>query len=205
MNTGKENLTKINIIGIGNVGSALACALISRFDDLEIILTDIDSKKLKGEYIDLSNMSFILGENKITMSNEPVFADIYVHCYGKNSGNMVSREKLYEFNKEKFSLCMQKVGSLNPLAWNIIATNPTGKLGELATMFSSRIICCSVILDNTRIKQSYSYGRHESPICVDLYREIMDSKGYTNFGVVGEIVYTIQELLYGIKPDHKAN
>lgn len=182
----------ITIIGIGNVGSALAFGLILKGIGETINIVDIDKEKLNSEFLDLKNCIDVLGiKTKLNKYSEIQKSDIYILTAGRNTSK-AERDKLYDDNKIIAEHYFKEIAKLNPTAWVLVVTNPSHKLAQLGLNYLQKVIPIGNMLDNARYKSYHLFGKHEAP--VDLYKQIKKGKGYTNWGCVAEVI----KLLFSI-------
>lgn len=182
---------KITIIGIGNVGSAIAFGLVLTENDFEMDLIDTDKKKLNGEIADLEQAIEVLHRSiKIEPREEPRESDYYIICAGK-CGN--DREALYNGNRKTILPYLEAIARVrNENSWILMITNPSGRLSQLALEYVPLVIPIGNRLDNARLRLCRANSRHEKPDIQARYREVADNKGWTAFGVASEVISYIR-------------
>lgn len=182
---------KVCIIGAGHVGSAAAFALLGEVE--EIILVDIDIKKLEAEALDLKDAIEISNYNTvISWSNKPENAEVYIFCAGKHPKGDQNRNDFFVDNRKLLSYMMPMIAEHNTDPWMLIVSNPSGELAKECLDTFSKVISCGRMLDVARIKV---IGSHESPETFNHYEKIEAGKGHTCWAIASEIRILIRELM----------
>lgn len=188
----------VQIIGVGKVGSAIAFGLLQEGDADEIIISDNDIARLKGEYYDLKTAGEIFNKStELTMTTEVRYADIYIFCNGNNTQGNGDRVKLEAQNLGKTIDSVEECSLVNRNAWLIMVNNPTHFLSQKAMEFSYRVLPMGARVDDARKELSNNIGTHEQLQHTDIYKETLENKGYSNFPVVAEVIEVINKLKYG--------
>ncbi len=181
---------KVCIIGAGHVGSAAAFALLGVVE--EIVLVDIDAKKLEAEALDLKDAVAIREYNTvISWSNKPEWANTYVFCAGKHPKGDQNRNDVYVDNRKLLLSIMPMIAEHNTDPWMLIVSNPPGELAKECLNTFRRVISCGRMLDVARSKV---IGPHESPEIFNHYERIESEKGHTCWAIASEI----REIIGGI-------
>lgn len=163
-------MTKVGVIGIGKVGSALAFSLLFHPKVTEIHLVDELERKLRGEYEDLDTANLLLKANKhIQISNLISIQEcdiIFVAAGQARQNSQVSDEELFQINIATVTALIRN------LDWNkvYIITNPSKMLGE---------------------KLGVKYLGDDLDMCRETYNKrsgkwVLDQKGFTNWGIAAE-------------------
>lgn len=183
----------ITILGVGNVGSAVAFIVALHpelSENLKLFLLDTDEKKLKGEVADLQQAVEILHSNADVMAVRDIHeSDIYVFCMGKNGSD---REELYNANKpiaEEYLKRIAEVRHENSIV--LMMTNPSHRLSQIALEYVPLAIPIGSLLDNARLRLCKATGTHERPEIQKKYMEAKEGKGYTNFAPATECLIRI--------------
>jgi len=173
-------MKKIQIIGMGNVGSAIAYTLLlsRRFNRIHVV--DINKKKVLGEYLDLNRVIHI---NKIptilTWSTKPIdFFDVYIICAGiKGDYNKYEFREMQKIMFEKnIDTCRDILSGIKS-GKVIIVTNPAKELAD-------------------KLKQEYK--NLDITHAGDVVDEIIDgviiarNKGHTCWGIAVEVTEMIK-------------
>jgi L-lactate dehydrogenase len=170
-------MVKVAIIGMGRVGSALAFSLFFHPFVDEIHITDIDINKLQGELTDLHQASrMLVCDKSITclphILDMDKFDYIFICAGVARRDSTVTDEELLSINLPIVSKLIQNM----PKDKVYIITNPAAKLGELLG-----VKYCGDKLDKFRETHHLNNGKW-----------ILDKKGFTNWGIVGEAWNVIQ-------------
>lgn len=150
--------TKIAIIGTGSVGATTAYACMMRNIAAEIMLTDIDEAKCKGEVLDLSDALSFSSTSKIEQATfaQAAQADIIIIAAGKPQLPGQSRTELLTTNSKVLKSIVEKLGSINPNSIVIIVSNPVDALTwyaqQIIRLPKNRIIGSGTMLDSQRLR-----------------------------------------------------
>jgi len=180
---------KIAILGLGRVGTTLLSSLISSDLPIETIyLHDKDKNLVRGQAEDLRDMCFLCGkEIKIEENiSEAKDSDIYIITAGiprKNSNDDYD----FEGNMGIVMSCLSYCNYDKPI-W--IATNPAERIVKsLKDIFVFKELeAIGSLLDTARKVRT-----NKDPEEIAGY--ILDNKGYTNLGVVGEILLRLRSMV----------
>lgn len=184
---------KVCIIGAGHVGSAAAFALLGEVE--EIILVDIDTKKLEGEALDLKDAIEISRYNTvISWSSKPESADVYIFCAGDHPKGDQNRNDVFVNNKKLLWSIMPMIVEHNTDPWMLIVSNPSGELAQECLNTFRKVVSCGRMLDVARSK---IIGPHETPRTFNHYERIKDWKGHTCWAIASEIRKIIGEIKNG--------
>jgi malate/lactate dehydrogenase len=187
----------IQVIGVGKVGSTIAFGILSK-ELGHVILTDADEPRLDAEFYDLSIYAKHIGLDSncyVRKSSSLVWASVYVFCCGKaRRDDSVSRESLFADNWKIIQPYVDKIAVLNPEAWCMIVTNPSTMIAKECMSYLPRVIPIGLLTDKIEDSLSCLHGSHECNKKDDVGLQIFKTKGYTCFGVCGEVIRTIQEL-----------
>jgi len=170
---------KIQVIGLGVVGSSVANNLIIQgFDISELYLCDIDKNKLLGEFRDLSDAKRILGRDmKIIPTHKPERdADFHVICVGERF-YLENMNELMPGNYDLVKVILKRIkrGKI------LIVTNPADIITRLIKLRDYDAECMGYILDDVRIGMGYNG------------KDIRLLKGFTNWGISAEVLKFIKE------------
>jgi malate/lactate dehydrogenase len=174
---------KITILGVGRVGSTLASHLLaSPLKITDLCIYDDNRKKMLGEYLDLINFATLVKKpTKITMGYD-LPADICIITAGmpRNSG-----ERSFDFERN-FDITHSCLLKCPEKAKVFLVTNPAERLAKrLKKTDSHKIIPIGEHLDKARRKLT------KNP--EEIADMIIDNKGYSNFGCIGEIILRLKK------------
>jgi L-lactate dehydrogenase len=151
---------KVVLIGCGNVGMSYAYALLNQATPVnELVLIDLDMKRVEGEVLDL-NHSLSLAPNKITIKtgdySECKDATIIVIAAGANQAPGETRMDLIYKNSFIFKDIINKIMAYNFKGIFLVATNPLDVMTYLTYKYSklpeNQVIGSGTSLDTARLK-----------------------------------------------------
>ncbi len=151
---------KVIIIGCGNVGMAYAYALLNQRTYVnELVLIDLDQKRLDGEVADL-NHSLPYAPSKIFIKRgtyaDCADADIIVIAAGANQKVGETRMDLINKNKVIFKDILSKINENNFNGIYLIATNPLDVMTYITWKYSkaesNKVIGSGTSLDTARLR-----------------------------------------------------
>lgn len=147
------------IIGLGQVGLACAYSLIIQDCFDELVLQDLDTKKVEGEVMDLAHgMSLINPTDLIagTVADAGKDADIVIITAGAAQKPGETRLNLLERNVAIYQNILADVVEHCPNAILLIVTNPVDIMTYVALKISgfpsSRVIGSGTVLDTSRFR-----------------------------------------------------
>lgn len=149
---------KISIIGCGNVGLRYAYALIMSGLARQMVLVDIDKKRVEGEVLDLSHTAPYVSPVEIIAGDYPDTKDsnLVVITAGKKQKVGQSRIDLVRDNVEIFKKIIPEIVKHSPSAILLIVTNPVDILSYATYKFSSKpakeVIGSGTVLDTARFR-----------------------------------------------------
>lgn len=157
-----QAVDKVVIIGAGLVGSTSAYALMNAGTASEIVLIDVDSRKLEGEIMDLNHGISFVPPVSIHAGgyNDCRDADIILLSAGVNQKPGESRLDILKKNVEIFNDIISRIMVENPRGIILVVTNPVDLLTyvtiKLSGMPPSRVIGTGTVLDSSRLKNLMS-------------------------------------------------
>jgi malate/lactate dehydrogenase len=181
---------KVKILGMGNVGSIIASHLVA--SDLPIThlyIWDTFLGIAAGNEYDLKDLNNVLGKYIDISINQTVSdADIFIVASGL-ARKTSHEEQHHAANYQIVRRCMKMCNPERPI---IIVTNPYDWISEkMNKEYPLRdVIGAGYRLDASRRK---AYGTDPERIA----EYILDSKGYTAFGIAGEVLQIVRFLCYG--------
>jgi L-lactate dehydrogenase len=178
---------KISIIGCGNVGVRFAYALIIKGIAREIVMIDIDRKRLEGEVMDLSHTAPYTSPVNIISGNyeDLVDSDIVVITAGKNQEPGETRLNLVNKNVELFKLIIPKIQSYTKDALYLIVSNPVDILSYVAYKISgkpkNKIFGSGTTLDTARFR--YLLAKYCNVNATNVHAYVLGEHGDSEFAV----------------------
>jgi malate dehydrogenase len=153
-----RRLTKISIIGAGNVGASTAQRLVEK-GRADIVLLDIVEGLPQGKALDILESAALLDfDTRISGSNDyadTAGSDVVVITSGIARKPGMSREELLGINMKIVAEVTQRVVRYSPEAVIIVATNPVDAMTYLARRAGNlpreRVIGLSGALDGARL------------------------------------------------------
>lgn len=158
--------TKITVIGAGNVGATIAYTLSSSTKVSEIVLIDINEKKVEGEVLDIAQGTAFRDPIKVVAGEYPDAADsdivIITSGVGRKPGQ--SRIDLTQTNVNILKSITPEIVKYAPHALYIIVSNPVDVLTYVFTKISglpeNQIIGSGTILDTARLRSALAEHFH---------------------------------------------
>ncbi|MFX1346866.1 MAG: L-lactate dehydrogenase [Promethearchaeota archaeon] len=178
---------KISIIGCGNVGTRFAYALIIKGIAREIVMIDLDRKRLEGEVMDLSHTApYTTPVNVISGDYEDlVDSDIVVITAGKNQEPGETRLDLVNKNVELFKQIIPKIQGYAKDALYLIVSNPVDILSYVAYKISGKpkneVIGSGTTLDTARFR--YLLAKYCNVNARNVHAYILGEHGDSEFAV----------------------
>ncbi len=184
----KESLhPKISIIGCGNVGTRFAYALIIRGITREIVMVDINRKRLEGEVMDLSHTApYTNPVNIISGDYEDITdSDIVVITAGKNQEPGETRIALANKNVELFRKFIPKIQQYAPHSIYLVVSNPVDILSYATYKISGKpkneIMGSGTTLDTARFR--YLLAKYCGVNARNVHAYILGEHGDSEFAV----------------------
>ncbi len=178
---------KISIIGCGNVGMRYAYALTMNCLVRQIVLVDIDKKRLAAEVLDLSHGAPYISPIEIIAGDYADIknSDLVVITAGKKQKQGQTRLDLVKDNVNLFSKIIPEIVKHAPDAILLVVSNPVDILSYAAFKFSSkppsRVIGSGTVLDTARFRFLLSKHCQVDPRNVHAY--ILGEHGDSEFAV----------------------
>ncbi len=153
---------KVSIIGCGNVGIRYAYALMIKGIVRQIVIVDIDKKRLEGEVMDLSHGAPYLPPVNIIAGDYPVIenSDLVVITAGKKQKPTDTRLDLARDNVELYREIIPKIVKYASSAIFLVVTNPVDILAYAAYRFSNKpsheVLGSGTVLDSARFRNLIS-------------------------------------------------
>ncbi|XP_022737187.1 L-lactate dehydrogenase B-like [Durio zibethinus] len=151
--------TKISVIGVGNVGMAIAQTILTQDLADELALVDAKPDKLRGEMLDLQHAAAFLPRTKINASVDysvTVGSDLCIVTAGARQNPGESRLNLLQRNVALFSNIIPPLAKYSPDSILLIVSNPVDVLTyvswKLSGFPSNRVIGSGTNLDSSRFR-----------------------------------------------------
>ncbi|KAI3711030.1 hypothetical protein L2E82_40833 [Cichorium intybus] len=151
--------TKISVVGVGNVGMAIAQTILTQDLADELALVDVNADKLRGEMLDLQHAAAFLPRTTISASvdySSTVGSDLLIVTAGARQIPGESRLNLLQRNLALFSKIIPPLSAASPDAILLIVSNPVDVLTYVAWKLSglpaNRVIGSGTNLDSSRFR-----------------------------------------------------
>jgi len=157
-----QDKRKVVVVGAGSVGTAYIYALLPGGIASEIVLLDIDQKRVEGEVMDLSHGLPFIPPIKIRAGdyNDCGDASLIVVTAGAKQKQGQSRLELIRNNVEIVGSICEKIKKSGSEAVLVMVTNPVDILTYLALQRldwpKQRVIGSGTVLDSSRFKYMLS-------------------------------------------------
>ncbi|MBR7184380.1 MAG: L-lactate dehydrogenase [Clostridia bacterium] len=207
-------MTKITIIGAGNVGSTLAYTLAVTGTADEIVIIDVNQKRAMGEALDIRQSAPFCGPITVYAGDYPDAAgsNIVVVTSGVARKPGQSRLELAQTNVDITKSIIPQITRYAPDATYIIVANPVDILTytfvRCSDIPANRIIGSGTILDTARLRQRLSeyYSISQQNIHAWVFGEHGDSSfiPWSQATISGVPIDHFDEALHGrstIAPD----
>jgi L-lactate dehydrogenase len=149
---------RIAVVGMGNVGSTFAYALLLSGLAAEIVLIDINRAKAEGEAMDLNHAVPFAHPTRIWAGDygDCAGAAVTVLAAGASQKRGQSRLECIHANAKIWREIVPKIAQNNPDGILLVATNPVDVLTYAALKLSglpqSRVLGSGTILDTSRFR-----------------------------------------------------
>ncbi|KAL3329554.1 hypothetical protein AABB24_033749 [Solanum stoloniferum] len=151
--------TKISVIGVGNVGMAIAQTILTQDLVDELALVDANSGKLRGEMLDLQHAAAFLPRTKIVASVDYTVtagSDLCIVTAGARQNPGESRLNLLQRNLAMYKSIVPELVKYSPECILLIVSNPVDVLTYVAWKLSgfpvNRVIGSGTNLDSSRFR-----------------------------------------------------
>ena len=178
---------KVVIIGCGNVGMSYCYALVNQRTYVnELVLIDINTKKVEGEVMDL-NHCLAYSPSKINIKlgdySDCKGAKIVVIAAGANQNVGETRMDLIHKNSKIFKDIVESVMNSGFNGIFLVATNPLDVMTYLTFKYSklphNKVLGTGTTLDTARLK--YLISEHVGVSPKDIHAYVMGEHGDSEF------------------------
>lgn len=151
-------MSKVSVIGAGNVGATIAYSLATKLIASEVVLIDINQDKAVGEAMDIRQGLPFCGPVKVYAGDyeDAIGSDIVVITSGIPRKAGQSRLELTKVNVEVMKDIIPRITSKAPHAIYIMVSNPVDVLTYVFHKYSDipeeRIIGSGTLLDTARLQ-----------------------------------------------------
>ena len=200
---------KVVIIGCGNVGMSYAYALVNQRTYVnELVLIDINTKKVEGEVMDL-NHCLAYSPSKINIKlgdySDCKGAKIVVIAAGANQNVGETRMDLIHKNSKIFKNIIESVMNSGFDGIFLVATNPLDVMTYLTYKYSSlphnKVLGTGTTLDTARLKYLISEKVGISP--KDIHAYVMGEHGDSEFVPWSNANIALKHINYYLNEEEK--
>lgn len=200
---------KVVIIGCGNVGMSYAYALVNQRTYVnELVLIDINTKKVEGEVMDL-NHCLAYSPSKINIKlgdySDCKGAKIVVISAGANQNIGETRMDLIHKNSKIFKNIIESVMNSGFDGIFLVATNPLDVMTYLTYKYSSlphnKVLGTGTTLDTARLKYLISEKVGVSP--KDIHAYVMGEHGDSEFVPWSNANIALKHINYYLNEEEK--
>ena len=183
-----SDLSKIGVIGAGNVGAAIVNALVLKNIGKEIILFNRDRNKAIGQAMDIDDTIPLLSEMMIKATNN--YADlkdckVIAITIGARQNEGETRIQLLERNAKIIKSTIEELDKVAPNAILILVSNPVDILTRVAQESSKRNSCMifgsGTLLDTSRLR--YQLGKELNVNRKNVHVHVIGEHGDSEFPV----------------------
>ena len=183
-----SNLSKIGVVGAGNVGAAIVNALVLKNIGREIILYNRDINKAIGQAMDIDDTIPLLSEMKIDATDD--YKDlkeckVIAITIGARQKKNETRLQLLERNAGIIKATMEELDKTAPNAIIILVSNPVDILTRVAQEYSKRNPCMifgsGTLLDTSRLR--YQLGKELNINRKNVHVHVIGEHGDSEFPV----------------------
>ncbi|GFP88875.1 l-lactate dehydrogenase a [Phtheirospermum japonicum] len=150
---------KISVVGVGNVGMAIAQTILTQDLADELVLIDTNEDKLQGEMFDLQHAAAFLPRTKIKASLDyaaTADSDLCIVTAGARQNPGESRLNLLQRNVALFKHIVPPLAKYSPECIIMVVSNPVDVLTYVAWRLSgfppNRVIGSGTNLDSSRFR-----------------------------------------------------
>lgn len=178
---------KVSIIGCGNVGMRYAYALMIEGLARNIVLVDIDKRRLEAEVMDLSHGAPYISPVEIVAGDYPdiINSDLIVITAGKKQKPGQSRIELAKDNVSLYRKIIPEIIKYSPKSIFLIVTNPVDTLSYATYNFSGKpakeVIGSGTVLDSARFR--FLLAKHCKVDARNIHAYILGEHGDSEFAV----------------------
>lgn len=151
--------TKITVVGVGNVGMAIAQTILTQDLVDELTLVDAKEDKLRGEVLDLQHAAAFLPRVKINASVDyaaTAHSDLCIITAGARQNPGESRLNLLQRNVALFRHIVPPLAKFSPDCIILVVSNPVDVLTYVAWKLSgfpaNRVFGSGTNLDSSRFR-----------------------------------------------------
>ncbi|CAN6271113.1 unnamed protein product [Urochloa humidicola] len=204
-----RRLTKVSVIGAGNVGMAIAQTILTRDLADEIALVDAVPDKLRGEMLDLQHAAAFLPRTRLVSDTDLVVtrgSDLVIVTAGARQIPGETRLNLLQRNVSLFRKIVPAVAEHSPEALLLIVSNPVDVLTYVAWKLSgfpaSRVIGSGTNLDSSRFR--FLLAEHLDVNAQDVQAYMVGEHGDSSVAVWSSVSVAGMPVLKSLQASHRS-
>lgn len=153
-----SNVTRVGMVGCGNVGIAGVYAMLLRDVCQELVLVDVNKNRAEGEALDLMHTQGMVGSKKVSSGDYDDLqgCQVVVITAGLPQKPGESRLDLLAKNSKLFHGFVSELDRVVPDAIIVIASNPvdvlTHMFSSMSTRPKERVLGTGTMLDTSRLR-----------------------------------------------------
>ncbi|CAM0146325.1 unnamed protein product [Urochloa decumbens] len=204
----RRRLTKVSVIGAGNVGMAIAQTILTRDLADEIALVDALPDKLRGEMLDLQHAAAFLPRTRLVSDTDLAVtrgSDLAIVTAGARQIPGETRLNLLQRNVALFRKIVPAVAEHSPEALLLIVANPVDVLTYVAWKLSgfpaSRVIGSGTNLDSSRFR--FLLAEHLDVNAQDVQAYMVGEHGDSSVAVWSSVSVAGMPVLKSLQASHR--
>lgn len=204
----RRRLTKISVIGAGNVGMAIAQTILTRDLADEIALVDALPDKLRGEMLDLQHAAAFLPRVRLVSDTDLAVtkgSDLAIVTAGARQIPGETRLNLLQRNVSLFRKIVPALAEHSPEALLLIVSNPVDVLTYVAWKLSgfpaSRVIGSGTNLDSSRFR--FLLAEHLDVNAQDVQAYMVGEHGDSSVAIWSSISVGGMPVLKSLQESHR--
>ncbi|KAL6848482.1 hypothetical protein ACP4OV_021776 [Aristida adscensionis] len=205
----RRRLTKVSVIGAGNVGMAIAQTILTRDLADEIALVDALPDKLRGEMLDLQHAAAFLPRTRLVSDTDLAVttgSDLAIVTAGARQIPGETRLNLLQRNVALFRKIVPALAAHSPDALLLIVSNPVDILTYVAWKLSgfpaSRVIGSGTNLDSSRFR--FLLAEHLDVNAQDVQAYMVGEHGDSSVAIWSTVSVAGMPVLKSLQESHRS-
>ncbi|AQK67685.1 L-lactate dehydrogenase [Zea mays] len=204
----RRRLTKVSVIGAGNVGMAIAQTILTRDLADEIALVDAVPDKLRGEMLDLQHAAAFLPRTRLVSGTDMSVtrgSDLVIVTAGARQIQGETRLDLLQRNVALFRKIVPPLAEQSHDALLLVVSNPVDVLTYVAWKLSgfpaSRVIGSGTNLDSSRFR--FLLAEHLDVNAQDVQAYMVGEHGDSSVAVWSSVSVAGMPVLKSLQESHR--
>ncbi|XP_062217228.1 L-lactate dehydrogenase A-like [Phragmites australis] len=205
----RRRLTKVSVIGAGNVGMAIAQTILTRDIADEIALVDALPDKLRGEMLDLQHAAAFLPRTRLVSDTDLAVtkgSDLAIVTAGARQIPGETRLNLLQRNVALFRKIVPALAEHSPDALLLIVSNPVDILTYVAWKLSgfpvNRVIGSGTNLDSSRFR--FLLAEHLDVNAQDVQAYMVGEHGDSSVAIWSTVSVAGMSVLKSLQESHSS-